>query len=185
MAKKEGRVSLSRLLREANEKKRLRNRIVLVAVVTAALIISVAVFGYHAPSSPAYEFKSGVNPLLEFNGLLKQGSAVLLISHDSCQPVESVNSTFAALQEQYPNVTFASLNIDHNTTASNISKSFSITHVPAILVIRGDLTAAKFQPSDKAEGGTIQGVGISSVKSAIEDAQSWEHYHPFESWVHQ
>ena len=183
MAKKEGRVNLFQLLRVADEKKPQRNRIVLVAVVTAALIISVAVFGYHAPSSPAYEFKSGVNPLLEFDGLLKHGGAVLLISQDSCLPVESVNSTFAALQEQYPNVTFVSLNIDHNTTASNISQSFGVTHVPTILVIRGDLTAAKFQPSDKAEAGTIQGVDISAVKSAIEEAQNWEHYHPFETWA--
>ena len=146
--------------------------IIVLSLVVASLLVSGCI------TTPAYEFKTGVNSPQEINDLIKHGITVFLISQDGCLPVESVNSTFADLQKQYPDVTFASLNLDHNTTAKNMSRSFDVHHVPAIFVIRGDGTAAKFQPSDKALGGTMQGVDISTVKSAIENAQNWQHSHP-------
>jgi thiol-disulfide isomerase/thioredoxin len=176
MAKKWGRVSLPRLLRETEEKQK-RNYLVLSFAVIAAVIVIVSVVILFAPKfapapEPAYGFKTDVNHPKAISDLIKNGTVVLFFSSNNeswCQPCKHMAPKVAALQSQYKNVTFVRFNFDDNSTSYTIMENYYKTDlVPTVVVIRGDGAVAKF----------VGDTDISPIKSAIEDAQNWQQSHP-------
>lgn len=171
MAKKEGRISLSRMLREADEKKHQRRNdvLLLVAVIAAFLLILVSVWDYSLlnPAPSGYEFKTGWDHPQAISDLMKNGTVVVFFTENEsmCPPCANMTPKIADLQSQYPKVTFATFSYQDNKTSLALFKHYGIDAMPTIFVIRSDGAVATFigQRDD-----------ITPIKSAIEDAQNWQ-----------
>jgi thioredoxin-like negative regulator of GroEL len=114
-------------------------------------------------SQSGYEFKSGITPPKAVSDLMKNGTVILFITQNNCPTCEQVRPMIADLQKQYngTNVTFATFNIDNNTTSSNVGRVYGVSATPTTVVLRKDGAAAIF-------------VGVfdeNTVKSAIEDTR--------------
>ncbi len=132
-----------------------------VAILAVVCLLSVGMSG--CISQSGYEFKSGITPPKAVSDLMKNGTVILFITQNNCPTCEQVRPMIADLQKQYngTNVTFATFNIDNNTTSSNVGRVYGVSATPTTVVLRKDGAAAIF-------------VGVfdeNTVKSAIEDTR--------------
>jgi thioredoxin-like negative regulator of GroEL len=132
-----------------------------VAILAVVCLLSVGMSG--CISQSGYEFKSGITPPKAVSDLMKNGTVILFITQNNCPACEQTRPMIEDLQKQYngTNVTFATFNIDNNTTSSNVGRVYGVSATPTTVVLRKDGAAAIF-------------VGVfdeNTVKSAIEDTR--------------
>jgi thiol-disulfide isomerase/thioredoxin len=151
----------------------------LVALLAALCLLSVGMSGCvsTAPATSTTQFTTGTAPPRAVSDLIQNGgTAVLLINQYGCPPCGEEIPKFADLQTQYKdtNVSFATFNIDDNSTSKVVAMTYGVTFTPQIFVIREDGAFAKFIGAPNSTGL----IDLSTVKSAIDDAQKWQSLNP-------
>jgi thiol-disulfide isomerase/thioredoxin len=160
------------------DKNKRRRSIIAILIVVIIVTTSFSIFFAYQKfkPTPAYEFKTGVNHPQEISDLIRNGTVVLYFTLDHCPPCRDMTPKMEDLRSQYNSsgVTIIMCNYTDKTQpqfdiTQNFGRNYGITTAPAILVIRGDGAIATF----------IGEVDISTVKSAIEEAQHGKSIFPF------